>query len=228
MVNTLGIRFTPEEREEKRAEAANLYTAGHAIKDIAEVLGCAYATVSVLLKESGVERRAPQAAALPEGMITATEAAELAGMSRAAFTTLRHRDEGPPLADRPAGAHGYYTYYWRKDVEDWLGRREQRRQEILLRQTRRAEARRRALENRNRDHYVPDWAGLMEAVDCKRVGDGLSWEEVAMTVCVDPGQMSRLKNGAVPPQGWNLYFRLCAWVQDGLPPELEGYVIKLA
>jgi transcriptional regulator with XRE-family HTH domain len=227
VANLKGIRFATEKREEMRTKTLNLYADGYTMQAIAKIMGCAHATVSLLLKESGVGTR-PHDAALPEGMISAKDAAEVAGIGHPTFNALRHRGEGPPCAERPDGAHGHYTYYWRKDVERWVREREARKRDRGLRQRLTAEARQKARESQPLYHYVPDWDALMEAVDLKRVEDGLKWEEIAIAACLDPAQMSRFKNGRHAARAWNSYFRLWAWVNGGLPPELDGYVLPAA
>lgn len=220
-MNPKAIRFTPQQREELRAEAIKAYAEGATFAEAAKKLGCSFGTVRNLLLESDVELRPRNAHPidLPEGMLTSTEAAALIGIGRASFLAMQHKGYGPPRAERPQGAHGHYTYYWRTDVEQWLQDRAERR----LERVRRAEHNRELRAVRPAPKHIPDWASLFADVDAKRQAEGMSWEMVARLSNVNASQISRLRNGQAG-NNWGTFLRLLAWLEDGMPEPLRKYV----
>lgn len=222
-MNPKGIRFTPEQRNKMREEAVKAYTGGAAISQVAEMVGCSAGTVQLFLAESGVQLRPRNhhRIELPEGMLTSPEAAALIGIGHPSFNAMRHRGDGPPQAERPAGAHGHYTYYWRGDVEQWMAERAERQA-----------ARARRIE-RNRElraappamSHAPDWAALLADVDSKRKAEGLTWDSVCRLSSASPFQVSRLRNG-LAGKSWGTFFRLLSWLQGGMPDPVRKYVTE--
>ena len=223
-MNPKAIRFTPEQREEMRTRTVKAYAGGATFAEVAKKLGCSFGTVRNLLLESDVELRPhnPHPTDLPEGMLTSTEAAALIGIGRASFLAMQHQGYGPPRAERPEGAHGRYTYYWRTDVEQWLKERADRR----LERVRRAEHHRELLAARPGPKHTADWAALFADVDAKRQAEGMSWEMVARLSNVNASQISRLRNGQAG-NNWGTFLRILAWLEDGLPDPLRKYVTEV-
>lgn len=214
-------RLTPKQRETKRVWAAAMYKSGLPTAKIAERLGCSPGTARFLLLEAGVTLRSAggHRVGLPDGMLTSDETAELMEVGRGSLAAMRHRGEGPPTADRPAGAHGHYVYYWRDDVEKWVaGRAESRIQRIQEH----AEAR-----QAQRESPVPrlllDWPALLEAVDVKRAQLEMSWQGVSRATGVDASVISRIRSGREPAKGLSSFTRLAFWVCGYIPEELKRF-----
>jgi hypothetical protein len=223
-MNKKGIRFTAKERQWKREEAAKAYSQGATIAQTAARVGCSPATASNLLHEAGVTMHFPSrsAAPLPEGLLTAKQAAALIGIGHSSLNVLRHRGNGPPAAERPPGAHGNYTYYWRAEVERWLSDRAerglQRRREAVKRR-----AKGQLEQTRSVFNYELDWPALMRAVDSRRRAEDLTWGSVCRGAGVDPGHMSRIRNGYEPASGLGTFARLAFWACDTLPDEVKRF-----
>lgn len=225
-MNLSGITYTPEQRAAMQAEAVKTYTSGATIGATAALIGCSPAYVRNLLLEAGTPiRPRRQGINLPEGMLTSRQVADLVEMSHASFNTMRHRGDGPPPAsERPLGAPSNYMYYWRRDVEKWIGESDQRRRDRELNQQ--AELARRADALRNAAALLavtPDWDAVLKAVDEKRVERGLSWRAVCYSAGTDEGYLSRLRAGYRPGL-CGLFFRLTIWALGEIPAEFKAYL----
>ncbi|MDI9887336.1 helix-turn-helix domain-containing protein [Streptomyces sp. HNM0645] len=223
-MNFNGTRFTPEQRDELRAKAIEMYADSATMTEIADALGCSVGTVRNFLNESDVELR-PRGSHpidLPDGMLTSTEAAALIGIGRGSFLALQHKGYGPPRAESPQGAHGHYTYYWRKDVELWLSERAERR----LERARRAERTRELSSIRPTSRHIPNWSNLFAEVDAKRETEGLTWDLVSRMSGVNPSQISRLRNGQTG-NNWGTFLRILSWLEGGMPEPLRKYVTEV-
>ena len=224
-MNTNGVRFTPEQREEMRVKAVRLYAEGHTTTVIGNDLGCSSGAVSKFLSESGVASRPkPTAAemARDSGLLSTAQAAELAGMTVAAFTIVSSKGEGPKRADPPVGANSYWRFYHRRDVEKWMETRQQRRNERKALTEHRAVALREAAAAAV--EYSPNWDSLLAAVDIKRSDQGLTWEMVCAMTAINRAVMSRLRNGKTRGPQWTPFFRLIAWLEGDLPEGVREYV----
>lgn len=224
-MNTNGIRFTTEQREEMRVKAVRLYAEGHTTTVVGNYLGCSSGTISKFLAESGVASRPrPTAAemALDSGLFTTAQAAELAGMTVAAFTIVSSKGEGPKRADPPVGAHGYWRFYRRRDVERWMETRQRRRNERKALTRHRTETLRKAAAAAV--EYAPNWDSLLAAVDAKRSDQGFTWEMVCAMTAINQAVMSRLRNGKTSGPQWTPFFRLVAWLEGELPEGVREYV----
>lgn len=224
MVNKQGKRFTPEEREKKSAAVVEAYVDGAALEEAAERADCSTTSARLFLAEAGIPmRKGHGKTELPEGMLTAKEAAALIGIGTLSLAAMHHRGDGPPRAERPKDAHQYYTYYWQADIEQWLRDRAERRLERLRHKEEEKRAQRAKMAANVAPDYSLDWEALLQAVDAKRDELGFTWAAVCRLTGVDPGHMSRMRNGLVPASGIGTFARLAFWVAGTLPDEIKRF-----
>lgn len=230
MTNRGGVRFTEEQRERMRAKAVKLYLGGASLQESAEMVGCSAASVAKFLAQSGTPRRprGDRRDRLPDGMLTTAEAAALIGVSASSLNAMHHRGDCPPRTEAPEGAHRYYAVYWRSDVEKWLAERAKRRLERVRKNKSAKEEHARALAANVVPGRAPDWKALLASCDAKRAANGFNWNDVGRMAGVDPGHISRIRNGDTPEKAVTAFFRLSIWALGSLPDGLGRFLLPLA
>jgi hypothetical protein len=218
-LNPQGKTFTPEERSKKQAEVVAVYAEGATVAETAARVGCSQNTVRNYLVEAGVQI-SRYTKTLPEGYLTGAEAAALVGVGAQSLAAMHHRGDGPPRTERPPGAHGYYSYYLRSDVEQWLQGRAERRAQRVQKMVAERERKRKVLAVPGCDL---DWPALLRAVDDKRTAEGLTWGNICHATGVDPGHISRIRKGYEPPSGLGAFVRLAFWVCGTVPDEITRF-----